>query len=293
MTTHRPTRNPGRPARPGLSGIPAQRGPRSAPHPVVPTRPAPDPSVPLRTVIYAFPIYDFDPKNGLMLSPDPATGKHKIRWDYVGQTIRSREIREGEHLEDKPWADLVAGPSVIVEQGVWNKKDRDAREVGWIKKLRPRFNHDDNLDNPERIPIWDPKRQTWTQIEHRHARDRAAGRPLWLTVEQRLDAERNSVAVQQAHRRRTDRTPGELAWDVACVLGRWVAGWPRRVHLTWFAVTLWAWMVWGSASLLIRYVNFPSPVAWGFAAASAAAALLGPLRSKPVRRWARRGRRRR
>lgn len=274
---------------PGLRVVPQQR--RPGPHQAPVSRPAPSPHVKLRSLIYAFPVYAFELDTGLMSAPDPATGQREIWWGYVGQTIRGRQVREAEHLDDKPWADLVAGPSVIVERGEWDKDERDTREILAIKKIRPYFNHDHNLDNPRRVPLWDPAKQSWVQIAQRHARDRAAGRELWLTPLQRLDAERNSVTVLEAHRRRTDRTPAEFVWDVACATARWVARWPRRLQLTVLALVLWAWGVWGTASLLIAYAQWPPPVAWVFATVLNTVALIGPLRSRPVRRWVKRRRR--
>jgi hypothetical protein len=257
-----------------------------------PDRPDPDPAELRWAEIYVIPVYDFDPRTGLMLPPDPETGLRRIRCDYVGQTVRGADIREAEHADDKPWFDLAAGPAQTIESGWWTKQDRDDREIAAIARIRPRFNHDHNLANPERIPIWDPRRQQWVQIAHRHARDVAAGRPLWLTPQQRQAALDASLAVQEARRRLADRTPGEFAWDVLAVVARWVTEWPRWAHLVWAGFTLWVLAGWAAASALTA-AGWPGPASTVIAAAGPGALLLAALRSRAVQAWARRKRRRR
>jgi hypothetical protein len=97
---------------------------------------------------------------------DPATGQ--VHVDYVGQTRQQLLSRERQHRDERPFSDLIVGDAFAVEQGMWTDAELDEREVFHIKRLRPRFNHDDNLDNPARVPIW-------KQREERDARDRAKG----------------------------------------------------------------------------------------------------------------------
>ena len=181
MSPPRDTQSPAR-TRSGLWVVPEQRR-RPSPGPPG-GRICDDPDVRVPGIIYAWLVYEIDPRTGRLLLPDPVTGERKTRLDYVGQTIRTLDVRAEEHLEDKPWADIVVGAlPIVVEQGMWTKAERDAREVAAIKRIRPRYNHDDNLDNPERIQIY-------RQVEQRHVRDRAAGRELWLPVDQRSAAAR-------------------------------------------------------------------------------------------------------
>lgn len=97
---------------------------------------------------------------------DPATGQ--VHVDYVGQTRQQLLSRERQHRDDRPFSDLIVGDAFVIEQGSWTDAELDEREVFHIKRLRPRMNHDDNLDNPARIPIW-------KQRQDRDARDRAKG----------------------------------------------------------------------------------------------------------------------
>lgn len=246
-------------------------------------------------MIYAFPIYAFDLKTGLMLAPDPKTGKREIWWGYIGQTVRGREVREAEHLEDKPWADLVAGPSLVVAQGNWTAAERDAREIAAIKKIAPYFNHDHNLDNPLRVPLWDPRQQSWTQIEHRHARDRAAGRELWVPLDQRVLAAQAAAAravVGAGLDGNEPRYPLTVAWELTCRTMRAVRRWPRWVQLASVSVALWSVALWSAGHALIA-AGWPAELAWPAVAALDSAVLAGLLRGRAIRGWARRKRRRR
>jgi hypothetical protein len=158
--------------------------------------------------IYAFPVWEISHKTGLikLYDTDPATGRHRLdragrpilagqvphvdlaRPDarprivigYVGQTIRPLEVREAEHVEDKSWADLIAGRAIVVAEGMWNKAERDRWEITAIAEAKPLFNKEYNEGNPARIEIW-------RQIELRHVRDDALKRPCWLPLDQRTE----------------------------------------------------------------------------------------------------------
>lgn len=284
-----PSTSPGRDPRPGLYAIPAQRGSRPAPYPD-PTRPraSEDPTLRCHGIIYAFPIYDFDPRTGLALPPDPKTGLRKIRLDYVGQTIRRLEVRRDEHLDDKPWADLVAGDPIVIAEGEWVKAERDAAEISAIAKIRPRFNHEHNLANPQRIEMF-------RQIAHRHARDDAAGRPRWVPLEQRTAqaAQRALQAVLGAGLDgREPRYPLTVAWQAVRATGRVLAGTPRWLRLTLAAPTCWALAGW-YGQVALQQLGWPRTLARCGALTLCTVLLLAVLRSKALRRWAKRRPRRR
>lgn len=80
---------------------------------------------------------------------------------YIGQT-RYPELRAAQHRADQPFADLIVN-IIIIDQGVWDKAQLDAREEMWIRAgaevggrraQLPRYNHDHNLGNPDRVEVW-------------------------------------------------------------------------------------------------------------------------------------------
>lgn len=127
-----------------------------------------DPHVRRRSIVYGFNI--LDPKT------------RDVRVDYVGQTVQDLSARERQHrgadltvdAMEQPWSDLIVGKPFIVEEGWWTAAELDERELFHIRRLRPRYNYTGNLANPDRIPIFEARRQ-------REERDRAAGRvsPTW------------------------------------------------------------------------------------------------------------------
>jgi hypothetical protein len=286
VSPHRDAQIPDR-MRSGIWVVPEQRRSPS-PRPVG-GRICDDPDVQVPGTIYAWLVYDIDPRTGLLLPPDPITGERRTRLDYVGQTIRPLQVRAGEHLEDKPWADIVVGTlPVIVAQGLWTKQQRDDAEVAAIKRIRPRYNHDDNLGNDERIEIY-------RQVDQRHARDRAAGRQLWLPIDQR------SIAAQVAAERalvqggldgNEPRYPLTVLAEWSLKLGRRLRRLPRRVQLAALALLGWAAAVWTGMSWLLSQ-GWPRPYALAFALVAATVAAIMAVRTKRIRRWARRKRRRR
>lgn len=97
---------------------------------------------------------------------DPVT--REVLTDYVGKTRQMLLARERQHRDERPFSDLIVGDAFVIEQGMWTDAELDEREQFHITRLRPRMNHDGNLDNPARIPIW-------KQRQDRDARDRAKG----------------------------------------------------------------------------------------------------------------------
>lgn len=233
-------------------------------------------------IIYAWPIYDVDPLTGLLLPPDPVTGRRPVRLDYGGQTIRALQTRAGEHLEGKPWADIVVGDKpIVIEQGLWTKAERDAREIAAIKRIRPRYNYEHNLDNPERIPIYDPRTGRYVQLDQRHVRDRAAGREPWQPPGRRPEP----VA-----------GPEELGYVLpalgaaCCATGRFLLRLPRRVQLALLTPVVWIVCAWALSAWLVT-AGWPIQLSRAAAAAVSAVLLAGALRTRAIRRWARRRRR--
>jgi hypothetical protein len=122
---------------------------------------------------------------------DPATGGVRCD-DYVGQA-RDPTRRDKQHrgelpqrdgqVREQPWSDLIVGWRIL-EQGVWTDAELDARERNWIAACRPRMNMVDNESNPNRIPIYEQRRQ-------RDQRDAARGLPArdW----RRIPAQRTVV----------------------------------------------------------------------------------------------------
>ncbi len=127
---------------------------------------------------------------------DPATGSTVL--GYVGQTFQPLPAREAQHRAEQPWSDLIVDVFVIA-RGRWTTAEIDAVEADRIRVLRPVYNHDHNLNNSGRVPIWLARRQ-------RAERDRVAGRARWVPPQ-----------------------PG--------VLARWRPTWTRRL-VVWSAVTV-------------------------------------------------------
>lgn len=276
-----------------------------------PQRACDDPALVLPGNIYAFPIWKISPTTGMVIlyEADPATGQHlldpqgkpvmvgqvpspdmaradarpMIVWDYVGQTIRDLAVREAEHVEDKCWADVIAGRIKLVERGVWDKRTRDDKEIAAIDKIKPRFNKEYNEHNPHRIEIW-------RQVELRHARDDALHRERWLPLEQR------SLAAQLAAERAVigagldgaePRYPLVVLGEALLWLWRHRGGTPRWLRtagmllLGWLALTviigavLTSWLDWTSQQTLIG-------------AAAASTALVAAAGGKKKRRRKRR-----
>lgn len=292
---NRAARSTGRRTRSGLRAVPDL--------PPAPRPPADDTGV-RRAFIYAFPIWEIDAKTGLVIlyQADPTTGqltdteqprrvalvasaefaradaKPRIVWDYVGQTVRGVEVREGEHVEDKPWADIIAGRPVTVAEGMWDKTKRDRREIAYIHQIRPRFNYDHNLENSRRIPL--PR-----QVELRHARDDAARRPRWIPLELRtelaeLAAERAVIGAG---------LDGNEPRYPLTVLAQFVASWPPAVRAAAVVLSAWSAAVAGTTAGLVGW-GWPRVFALLFALAlccAVLAAMFGGRRSRRRKRWKR------
>jgi hypothetical protein len=213
----------------------------------------------------------------------PHAGTPKIVYDYVGQTVRTADIREAEHLDDKPWADLIAGRIQVIDSGMWTKTERDERELRAIHLIKPRFNYDGNLANPQRIEIW-------RQAELRHARDRAAGRALWIPAAQRAATARREAAldaVQGGLDGREPRYPVDWAWDGIKALARFLGGLPapvRRAALLSFAAVA------GGAAVMGLLAGYGWPQT--YAAAAGAVVVVSGWAAIPRKRRRRRRRRR-
>lgn len=285
MSGPKDNRSPSRTQRPGLWVVPEQRR-RPSPRPVG-ARVCDDPTVRVHGIIYAWLVYEIDPRTGRLLPPDPATGERRTRLDYVGQTIRTLDVRSEEHLEDKPWADIVVSDRpIVVEEGEWTKDERDAKEIAAIHRIRPRYNYRDNLDNPERIEIF-------RQIDQRHNRDRAAGRQPWLPVHQRSVAAQvaaEKALVQAGLDGYEPRYPLELAGAALGAIGRFLIRLPRWLQLALVTPLVLAGAIWGSSTWLMS-VGWPSLYAQAGAIALWLVLAIAVLRHKRVRRWARRKRR--
>lgn len=270
MTGPRPRRIPG-PARPAIRpgpdrrprprpGVPRQRSPEELDAWVRPGR------------IYRIPVYEIDAKTGMINLYDaagrrigtcpaldlPHQGEPRIVFDYVGQSVRELVVRGAEHADDKPWSDLIAGELQLIDYGMWDKKQRDLAEIRAIHLLKPRFNYDHNLGNKNKIPL--PR-----QVEQRHARDRLAGRPLWIPLEQRTAAAL-ALAEQDTIRAGLDarepRYPVLLAWDVLCAIGRFLRDdVPLRVQLAGLRLAVWAVLSLAGALLLTERAGMPGDYA--------------------------------
>lgn len=95
---------------------------------------------------------------------------------YVGQTVRPLEVREFEHDGAQPWSDVKVGNAFVIWQGLATPEELDARELDAICRLKPLYNYEGQEGMPHACPKWEA-------VERRHARDTAAGRPLWEKID--------------------------------------------------------------------------------------------------------------
>lgn len=213
-----------------------------------------DPNLRRPSIVYGFNILD------------PAT--MQIRVDYVGKSVRKLETREREHrgpdfdveVGEQPWSDLIVGKPFIVEQGLWTDAELDERETFHIHQLRPRYNHDKNLHNPERIPIPVARRQ-------REERDLAKGlpSPTWPAARQATASTKVGGAPQRkaAVSRRRDQvtgTPFEGWLTCLLILGpvMTIAGW--LALRTRFGLSGWHALEWSAAGTVVVFAV--APLAW-------------------------------
>jgi hypothetical protein len=105
---------------------------------------------------------------------DPETGG--VHVGYVGKTTQEPAKREAQHRGDKPFSDLIVGTIRIIWEGNPTPDELGDLEVGYIRDLKPRYNVAEQKGEPWAMPVT-------TQIAQRHARDKLAGRPLWLPVD--------------------------------------------------------------------------------------------------------------
>lgn len=159
---------------------------------------------------------------------DPRTNYTTVCLGYIGETAREPFIRFMEHLYEQPFGDTIVGkprvdPRVFAGKSAVLVAERDA-----VERLRPLYNYEWNLANPDRIPIPVARRQ-------REGRDRARGvvSPVWGS------APRGRV------RPRRERAPSRRRWSrrqkrVAMLAALWlvlaVAGWWASVHWAGLAV---------------------------------------------------------
>lgn len=258
-----------------------------------------------RGTIYAIPIWEIDADTGMIIlyAADPATGqlilgpdhhlipvgqvpaaglarpdaRPHVVWDYVGQTIRELAVRAGEHTENQCWADLIIGQPVIIEQGMWDKKVRDGKEIGAIADLKPRFNRQHNEHNDRRIEIW-------RQVELRRARDQALGRQPWLPLEQRMRAVDPAIAGPALQEL---RPPMEVVLDVLLWGYRQVASWRPVARLALLVVVTWMTATTAGGYALLRW-GWPPAYAWLISVSVNLAVGLSICRPDPRRRRRRR-----
>lgn len=273
-----------------------------------PPRACDDETLVCHGTIYAFPIWEISHKTGLikLYDTDPATGRHRlgrdgkpvlvgqvphvdqarpdarprIVIDYVGQTIRPLEVREGEHVEGKCWSDIVAGRAIVLAEGMWDKAERDRREIAAIAELKPRFNKEYNEGNPARIEIW-------RQVELRHVRDDKLHRARWLPLDERTAlalAVAKLDVVGAGMDGREPRYPLTIAGEALAGAGRWVWArpWARTAGLL---VVLWSTLLGGADYALLQW-GWSDRYAWLGAAVAATVltAGLGGERKKRRRR---------
>jgi hypothetical protein len=149
--------------------------------------------------------------------------------DYVGQTRQKGRARENQHRDTQPFSDRIVGSPRVLWEGLCTDAELDEMERHFIQDVpvgqRPRLNWLLNEDNPHQIP-------KWVQVEQRHQRDDAEGRPRWVPPDQR---EKVSLLEWDTAPAFAGPRPVRKPWN------------SRRKHLTglgiaWLNLTLAAWI---------------------------------------------------
>jgi hypothetical protein len=205
-----------------------------------------DPTLRRRGVVYG--IRTLDPENGAIVL------------GYVGQTFQALADREAQHREDQPWSDLIVDEAFVIACGWWTCAEIDAAEALYIRALRPTYNFEHNLDNPQRVPIWVARQQ-------REQRDAVAGRAPWVPPH-RPDARRPRRTTVQPRRRPARRR------------------WPRPVRrLAWRAIV---WLTLAATIFAAEPMSTPFATAAGSSVVLASAVMALPLLGRRRRRRRRR-----
>lgn len=196
---------------------------------------------------------------------NPHDGYRTKRLGYLGETGRLPIERLAEHLRAQyPWGDTVC--AIEVDDRVWPDKAAVLlAEEAAVRSERPLYNVEFNGRNPLRIPYG-------VQVRQRHARDRAAGRPLWQPASPR--PRRRSVQPSR---------PAAVGWWHR---SRWT-GW-HVLPPAWVGLSLlvWGWLD-GPWAAFWTAAGEPEVAGWSPAPAGVLAAVglgWGVARGRPRRR---------
>jgi hypothetical protein len=155
---------------------------------------------------------------------DPATNYTTVLRDaYIGETARDPFTRFMEHLYEQPFGDTIVGKPRVDPRVFGSKDEVWAAEREAVERLRPVYNYEYNLNNPDRIPIPEARRQ-------REERDRAKGiePPTWDKAPR---PERQAPQARPSRRvprlsvkwsRRRNRAAVRLAVWAAFAVGIWL-----------------------------------------------------------------------
>lgn len=157
---------------------------------------------------------------------DPRTNYTTVTLGYIGETARAPFTRFIEHLYDQPFGDTIVGKPRLDPRVFPGKEAVYVAEQAAVEQLRPLYNYEFNLGNPDRIPIPVAQRQ-------RAERDLARGvtpttyAPTPERREARRPEPRRPRRPMSAWERRLRRRMRRLAWKaggyVAVSLAAWVA----------------------------------------------------------------------
>lgn len=137
----------------------------------------------------------------------PATGRRVL--GYIGETARMPFQRLMEHVYDKPWADTIIGWEVDGTTYA-GKAAVVAAEEAAIRAEKPLYNHEFNLDNPNRV-------EKWRAVKQRQAREPGWQPPAPVRVP-RQRSRRSSTGDGPA--------PGRVVWPRARIVAAvWAGVW--------------------------------------------------------------------
>jgi len=215
-------------------------------------RPRHSPDTPRWGVVYGIPCLAVDRETGMPLT------SRRVVVGYIGQSRQTVKQREEQHRDGR-FGDLIVGGSFVIAEGRFTDRQLDELEQRYIREgvslvpgeppQRPVYNHDHNLDNPDRIEVWRAeehrraRQPDWTPAGGtRIPRQRSAGWPIRLFRRSR------------GRRRRWTRTRIRAVSGTALWLATAIVSWvwlAIETSIPWPAVLL---LAAAAASLLVGVV---------------------------------------
>jgi hypothetical protein len=202
--------------------------------------------------------------------------------DYVGKTRQRGRLRENQHRDTQSFSDLIVGSPRVLWEGDCTEAELDEMERRFIQDadVRPRLNWKLNEDNPQQIP-------KWVQLEQRHQRDDAAGRPRWVPPDQRRRDSLLDWRSDQSTGLKPDRPVSvPRTWTALQVKALvWSCAWLITAVAIWGFLDKYAVMQTWSQRVIAGLVCAPFLIGWSLAGAPMSRRQWRKLRRRGWKRW--------